>query len=184
VERIREYNVLADKKVIIGLNVASLPLFLLGAFIFSRLTMGDPIFLIFPFMPIPQLLLNLALFFLAYFLIITIHELIHGLFFKVFSDIGKIKFGFKNGMAYATNPGTRYTWWQFLIIILSPCILISVALFSAYQVGLINATFFVTMASIHFAGCVGDHWYALLILRYGDKNYEDTEVGFSIWSKS
>ena len=109
-ERIREYNVLADKKVIIGLNVASLPLFLLGAFIFSRLTMGDPIFLFFPFMPIPQLLLNLALFFLAYFLIITIHELIHGLFFKVFSDTGKIKFGFKNGMAYATNPGTRYTW--------------------------------------------------------------------------
>lgn len=39
------------------------------------------------------------------------------------------------------------------------------------------------MGSMHFAGCVGDLWYALLIMKYGDKYYEDTEVGISIWTK-
>lgn len=182
-ELIKEINMLESKKAIIGVNIAALPLLLLGGWFFSRLASGDPIYFSFVFIPIQKLLFNLVIFFLTYFLIISIHELIHGLFFKVFSDTGKVKFGFKNGMAYATNPGTKYTWWQFLIIVLAPCVFISLALFLAYQLTWINATFFVAMASLHFAGCVGDLWYALLIMKYGDEYYEDTEVGFSIWSK-
>lgn len=180
---IKQYNVLEDKKVIIGLNVAAIPLFLVGAWFFSRFTSGEAIYVSFHGDSLGKYLLNILIFLVTYIVIITIHELIHGLFFKLFSDTGKVKFGFKNGMAYATNPGTKYIWWQFLIIILAPCVLISLALFFAYQLAWINATFFVAMASIHLAGCVGDLWYALLIMKYGDKHYEDTEVGFSIWPK-
>lgn len=182
-ELIKEINMLENKKAIIGVNIAAIPLFVFGIWLFTRLAAGEAIYFSFAFMPLQTLLFNLVIFFLTYFLIISIHELIHGLFFKVFSDTGKVKFGFKNGMAYATNPGTKYTWWQFLIIVLAPCVFISLVLYGAYQMTWINGTFFVAMASLHFSGCVGDLWYALLIMKYGDKYYEDTEVGFSIWSK-
>ncbi|WP_172974022.1 DUF3267 domain-containing protein [Fundicoccus ignavus] len=180
-ERIREYNLLEDKKVIIGINIAALPLFLLGILIFRGLSIQDSINL-YP-ESLAQYFINALIFLACYFAVIIIHELIHGLFFKVFSETGKVTFGFKNGMAYATNPGSKYTWWQFLIIVLAPCVFISSVLFILYQFTWINTLFFIAMGSMHFAGCVGDLWYALLIMKYGNKYYEDTEVGISIWTK-
>lgn len=47
----------------------------------------------------------------------------------------------------------------------------------------LSFNYIIAMGSMHFAGCVGGLWYALLIMKYGDKYYEDTEVGISIWTK-
>jgi len=82
VERIREYNFLEDKKVIIGINIAALPLFLLGILIFRGLTIQNSINL-YP-ESLAQYFINALIFPACYFAVIIIHELIHGLFFKVF----------------------------------------------------------------------------------------------------
>ena len=62
---------------------------------------------------------------LLYLLVLmVIHELIHGFFFKVLGDENtKVKFGFKSGMAYATSPGSRYSRKRMLVIILAPFVL-------------------------------------------------------------
>ena len=65
----------------------------------------------------------------AYFILIIIHELIHGAFFKLFDPKGKVKFGFKNGVAYATSPHSFYSKGKFAIILLAPFLGISVGLF-------------------------------------------------------
>ena len=71
---------------------------------------------------------------LFYLLVLmVIHELIHGFFFKVLGDENtKVKFGFKSGMAYATSPGSRYSRKRMLVIILAPFFLISLALTLIY----------------------------------------------------
>lgn len=70
-ERIREYNLLDDKKVIIGINIAALPLFLLGILIFRGLSIQDSINL-YP-ESLAQYFINALIFLACYFAVIIIH---------------------------------------------------------------------------------------------------------------
>ena len=123
---------------------------------------------------------------LFYLLVLmVIHELIHGFFFKVLGDENtKVKFGFKSGMAYATSPGSRYSRKRMLVIILAPFFLISLALTLIYGLHILTATSYIVLASFHAAGCAGDFFLAAAILRQkGDIAVEDTEVGINIYQK-
>lgn len=176
---IKSINLMEDKKLIRNLNIAAIglilvffPLFGLLAYFFAQPTsdlvsfgMSDIIWSI-----------------IWIFGLLVIHELIHGIFFKVFHPEGKVKYGFKNGMAYATSPNSFYPKWKFAWICLAPFTLITLALFIIYVLGGISAYVFVYLAALHASGCVGDFYWMYLIIKAPEEAYvEDTEIGINFY---
>lgn len=145
---IQRINLMENKKVIFWLNICSILLFILFLPIFSLLLViqNKPILT-------SEATNGWGLLFLGglFFLIIIIHEFIHALFFKIFYPKGKVKFGFKNGMAYAASPNSFYSKRQFFIIGISPFVIITIGLIILLFAKLIPAYFFVLLASIHAA---------------------------------
>lgn len=120
-------------------------------------------------------------FIIALFLIIIIvHEAIHGLFFKIFNPSGKVKFGFKAGMAYATSPGTAYTRGQFFIIIVMPFVILTAVMMT--MLFLLPNPAYKYYIALHTGACAGDFYYLYLILKHKHLSYAvDTEVGMSLY---
>lgn len=133
-------------------------------------------------------LLDLLLFLLTFIVILIIHELIHGLFFKLFKPENKVIFGIKwwQGMAYASSPGSLYEKRQMLIIGLAPFFIWTLMLTLLFSVKLLTPLVYISLTSLHAAGCVGDFYvvYLLLIKFCGQKILvEDTETGLRIYQK-
>ena len=177
---IKKINFMEEKKYVIGLNVAGLLLIFPFSMLFAKLTQ-----LIFRADHYDFSGLDLAYLLIFTFILVIIHEYIHGFFFKLFGKgKAKVKFGFKNGMAYATSPGTFYHRKDFLVIGLAPFVLISLLLTLLAMLGLLSSTLYMPLASIHAAGCVGDFYIALLLLgKTDDILVEDTEVGMNLYQK-
>lgn len=115
-----------------------------------------------------------------FFIIIIVHEAIHGIFFKIFNPQGKVKYGFTAGMAYATSPGTVYTRGQFLIIIAMPFVILTAVMFTMMYM-LPNPAYKYYIA-LHTGACAGDFYYMYLILKHKHLSYAvDTEVGMSLY---
>lgn len=177
---LKKINLIENKKLIIWLNVASIPLFILLLFLFQLVPViaNRPIVSEFDILSILLLVVSL-------FALLIVHELIHGLFFKMFNPQGQVTFGFKNGMAYATSPHSFYTKGQFAVIGLAPFILITTGLLLLYAGNLIAAETFIFLGALHGSGCIGDfYWAYLLVKSPKDSLVEDTEVGISFYSKN
>ena len=176
---VKELDLLHNKKVLIGLNIASLLVVLISLVFFGWLAAvlyrGNSRFGI----------LDILLTLLFSLVLLVIHELIHAFFFKFFGDQEtKVRFGFKNGLAYATSLGSLYQRRQMLVIILAPFVLISTALTLAYLLDWLSLVPYVMLASLHASGCIGDFYIAYLILRQrGPILVEDTPVGMTIYQK-
>lgn len=115
------------------------------------------------------------------FLSLLAHEGIHGLFFKVFGA-KKVVFGFQKGLLYAKATGSFYQGWQYLIIALSPFIILTGFYWQLSQHYPLVA---ILLCSLHAAGCVGDFYFAKLILKNGfTALVEDTDTGFVLYQKN
>ena len=174
---LKEINLLENKKLIWGLNIAGIILFFVFFFIFSKLDFlySASLYQTFDFW-------TLMLGFVLFFGLIIIHELIHAVFFKTFQPTKKVKFGFKNGMAYVTSPHSYYKKYQFIIICLAPFIIITAGLIIFYLLNILPASMFAFLVALHGAGCVGDFYFTYLIL-LAPKNIwiEDTEQGINLY---
>lgn len=177
---IKKINFMEEKKYVIGLNIAGILLIFPFSILFAKLTQ-----LIFRADHYDFSGLDIVYLLVFTFILLVIHELIHAFFFKVFGQgKAKVKFGFKNGMAYATSPGTFYHRKAFLVIGLAPFVLISLALTLLAALNWIGPVLYITLASLHAAGCVGDFYIALRILsQAGEILIEDTEVGMNFYQK-
>lgn len=115
------------------------------------------------------------------FLLFILHELVHGLFFKIFNIKNKVKFGYTKGMLYAMSPGTIYSSWKFFLISIAPFIVVTSILYIISKYSLPVAT---VIFIIHTPGCVGDFYYCYLIIKY-PKNWliEDTDTGIRFYEK-
>ena len=182
-EKIYEINIMENKKIVWGLNITSfillIPFFPLFTYLADLVTENlrnpaergfDFLFYLFP----------------LFILLLCIHEAIHGLFFKLFCPENPVKYGFKwkSLMAYATSPGSLYNRQQFMVIALAPFVLISLALTLGLALGWLSDTLYVVLAACHAAGCVGDFYYAYLLLvkfARADIRIEDTETGIFIY---
>ena len=176
---LQEINLMDDKKLIVWLNIATLPLLALFGLLFTMIPLwfGQS-------SEEGSVIVELFVVAIGYLLAIVVHELIHGLFFKLFNPDGNVKFGFKNGLAYATSPGSFYTKGQFSVILLSPFILISLTLNLFYLTSLLGPVSFVILSAAHAASCVGDFYFMYLIARTPAGTYiEDTEKGLSFYAK-
>lgn len=172
---LKEVNILHNKKLVVWLNIWSIIIFVL------LMALG---LLVLPAVTFELNIIPMLLFLVAMFGMFCIHELIHGMFFKMFSPESKVKYGMKSGMFYAANPGVTYPKLPFVVIILMPffiisCLLVMLSLFP------INLHALYVLFAIHTAGCVGDFYYiGVLNNRSFSKKQlviEDTDTGIKIY---
>lgn len=111
---------------------------------------------------------------LTMILICIIHELVHGITFKLFG--GKVKYGFKIIYAYTQEVSSMpIDRSKFLIILLSPVVIISIAstLLPHWLAGLVY--FF------NLIGSIVDIYMAFVLCRYNrDSKIIDREYGFDV----
>lgn len=102
----------------------------------------------------------------AMFVSLAVHELVHGLFFKLFASAGaRVTFGanWKAGMLYACAEGIVYTRRQYLVVALAPTVVVTaVALAAGLASGWPLLGYIV--AVVHLSGCTGDWCYAAAII--------------------
>ncbi|MBF2444317.1 DUF3267 domain-containing protein [Listeria welshimeri] len=171
---IEEINLLERKKLIINLNIVAIVIVLVLTVL--RLAFSGGFEIANGFEGVIWLCLG-------YLLSLVIHEGVHGIFFKAFHPEGKVKFGFKNGMAYATSPGSFYTKSQFFIISIAPFIVLTGLFIFLRFLGVNEAVIYLIFA-LHTSGCVGDFYYCILLLnRPTGILVEDTEKGINFYSE-
>ena len=125
---------------------------------------------------------NILLFLILYFLIFTIHECIHGIFFKIFSPRHKVHFGYSSGMIYCAIPGGQFTPMTFLISAIAPFIIITVILIITLYLGILPKFFFFILATLHAGSCVGDFYWVLKMIQAPKKSkIETTDKGIIIY---
>lgn len=180
----KEYNFFDNKRIVLWLNVAGIILLVPMAFIFILLSMVLTPVQPFILSEAPRIIIT-SISLIVLFLTIIVHEAVHGIFFKVFNPQGKVKFGFKSGFAYAVSAGSIYNRGQMMVIGLASFVVLTLFFILIYLFGLINETQFIFFTVIHGSMCVGDFWYAYLLLfkHRGEVYVEDTESGISFYRK-
>ncbi|WP_192981221.1 DUF3267 domain-containing protein [Marinilactibacillus psychrotolerans] len=182
---IKKYDLLGNKLLLFSLNLISLLLFILFLFLFTLLATRISEINEFSFSLSANDLIYLIPFLLTFFVILSIHELIHGLFSKLFNKEAIIKYGFKKGCLYATAPGSRYSRVQFIWICLAPFILITLLFTLLFSFNLIGIFYFILLASMHASGCTGDFFFVVLTFRHsGNILIEDKENNLIIYSNN
>jgi hypothetical protein len=125
--------------------------------------------------PTKYIILNFYLYIILLLIPITVlHELLHGLIFKLFG--GKIEFGFKLICAYTKEiSGISIKRVKFIIILLTPLIIISIlSIFLPVYIGGI-------VFLINFLGSSGDIYMVIYLLRFNNKcEIIDRDYGFDV----
>lgn len=110
----------------------------------------------------------------------AVHELVHGLLFKLFAPPGtRVTFGanWKMGMLYACAEGIVYTRRRYLVIALAPTVVVTALLVVLGLAGSRPLACYI-VALVHLSGCTGDWEYVRAIV--GDPRIthcEDTAWG-------
>lgn len=169
---------LKDKKILVFLNIGSILLilpFILGYVIYLDLNhYNDPI-TINP--------LDILLYLVLAFFSIIIHELIHGIFFKLGTK-EKVSYKFHGWAASASVEGIYFYKNHYILtgiapfMIITPLLVASIYLFPMHSLGL-----YIILA-IHTAGCVGDFYVILKLIRCNsDTLIHDYGIGMTIYKK-
>ena len=178
-EKTFSINIRQDKRISLILNGVSIALLVLAGWFLLE------------FVPTPSVmegkitLLHLAIFLLSLIIMIILHEGIHALFFWLFSK-KPVKFGFlSSGLAfYAACPGQYFSRSAYMVIALSPLLIICALAFIGMSVlppGLLFALMCIFV--LNFAGASGDLYYAFRIILAPKHSYAlDTEDGMQIFS--
>ena len=121
----------------------------------------------------------------VYAVMIVVHELIHGLFFWIFTR-QRPKFGFRGWYAYAAAPGWFFPRRQYVVVGLAPFALLSILgmiLMAILPAEMVVIALFVTI--INAASSVGDLWVIFrLICQRRQVIVEDQGDGVSFYTLS
>jgi hypothetical protein len=158
-----------NKKLFFGINALSILFFLffylLFDFVAQLLGLYKTSDYYFHFKNLGFLPISANLIFLAGLVIIlTVHELIHGFFFYLFTKERPV-LGFKSVYAYAGAPDWYIKKNYFQVITLSPLIFISIAgliLMSVLPAGYLSMVFI--LATVNAAGSIGDLYMSTILL--------------------
>lgn len=120
---------------------------------------------------------------LGMLVLLPVHELVHGLCFKLLGDPGiKVQFGFKNGCLYASAPGARLSPARVLVVILAPFVLLTPLAWAVVMLLTGDVLAAWLLVGFHAAGCAGDFYLAAVILRTaGVEDVEDTSTGVTLY---
>jgi cellulose synthase/poly-beta-1,6-N-acetylglucosamine synthase-like glycosyltransferase len=117
--------------------------------------------------------------FMAFFLILPIHEFIHGLAFK---RLGAPRVGYgwapKSLMVYAYSQNFPATMREVAFVAIMPFLVITTALLVGWVVWPSYSVFWITLLLVHTGGCLGD--FALINYWYKNRHrviytYDDVE---------
>ena len=114
-----------------------------------------------------------------------LHELMHGLFFKLWS--GKVKFGAtmtKFGPAlYAASPGALLSRNKMILLALAPQVLTVIFLLVGYNLSFGNVRSLLFLAAVlNLGGGAGDYYCVLQMFKYNKKlQVEDSPTGLKFY---
>lgn len=115
------------------------------------------------------------------------HELVHAFFFRQYAPPGtRISFGVNTttGMLYASAEGVVYPRAQYLVIALSPSVLVTL-LVVAVGLGLGWPLWTIVVATVHLSGCVGDWGYVRAIrANPAITHCRDTDFGVEFYGEN
>ncbi len=150
---------LSKTRTVLWLNLAALPLLVFFAWLFGRiffllrsinpLSAGFWEFFTFSIGELIWLILSIII-------MLTFHELIHGLFFWLYTH-ERPKFALKSGYAFAAAPDWYLPKYQYIIVGLSPLVIISViCVILAVFVPSPVIPYLLLVATFNAAGALGD----------------------------
>ncbi len=179
-------NLFSNRRIYWLLQIpAALAFFLFGFLFLQWATWVHPGFSLISDSGITITLPGLVLVILCMVIAIVLHELIHGMFFWIFSH-SRPRFGFRNGYAFASAPGWFFPRGLYLVIGMSPFVLLSLlgmALLIVVPDGAIFPILFALV--INASGAVGDLWITARILwERKDVIIEDVGDGFKMYAVS
>jgi len=110
---------------------------------------------------------------LGAFMILILHELVHGAAMQLFGAHPQYGVLWKQFVIYATSPGYAFTRSQYLITTLAPLVILSLLAICAIWIlaGSPWVLLFIFIAAVNVGGCVGDLWISVIILRYPSYTY-------------
>lgn len=112
-----------------------------------------------------------AIFLIILLLLLVIHEFIHAVFFYLFTG-EKPVYGFKGIYGYAGSPNWYLRRSYYLIVSLSPFIIISLSgLTILLLIPAEYSSITVLLLTTHAAGCVGDIWVSIKLIRKPEETY-------------
>ncbi|MAT44008.1 MAG: hypothetical protein CL609_16870 [Anaerolineaceae bacterium] len=124
------FDLKTNRKLLIGLNVIGLGLMVLFTWLFWQMVVWQRPEMngsfSFSIKSIGSLLWGVVGFIFSMFLVLVLHEIVHGFFFWVFTK-NRPLFGFKGAYAYAAAPDWYFPHGKYLVIGLAPLVVISLA---------------------------------------------------------
>ena len=115
----------------------------------------------------------------AMFVYIILHELTHGLFYKIFTH-EKLTFGLTLLVAFCGVPNLYVNRKTSLVTTLAPFVIFNIVfiLLMIFIPDLFTKIVILFMFAMHFCGCVGDLWVAYyLIFKHKDKKMLVNDTG-------
>ncbi len=109
----------------------------------------------------------------------VLHELTHGLFYKIFTH-EKLTYGFTLTVAYCGCPKLYVKKWPMFITTLAPFVVFSIAFIIPLFFIKDNAIYVIMsiLLGVHIGGCIGDLYCAVLMLfKYHKKNLLINDTG-------
>lgn len=161
-----------NRGLVILLNVLGIPWFILCAIFFlfmasllGSLNMGSGPGQTGNFtLSMTTMLVALVILVLVFGAVLVLHELVHGVFFWLFSR-SRPRFGFKGAYAYAAAPGWYFPRLRFFVIGLAPLVLISLVGLMMLPFITLPASLVVLVALIaNAAGAIGDLYMVVRLL--------------------
>lgn len=119
------------------------------------------------------------------FVMVTLHEAIHGVFFWLFTG-GRVKFAFRGAYAYAAAPGWYIRKAPYLFISMAPLVLISLLGVIALLLIPVNWILPVLLlVAMNASGAVGDLYvFFLLVSKSGDMLVQDFGEQMEIYARN
>ncbi len=156
------YVISLSKAVVLRMAAYSVPLFFLAAGVFSTLTGREASIE-------SSALIGISVLYLAAFVVMIVaHELVHGLFFRIFGGNPRYGAGVKYFFPYfyATSPGDAFPLGQMMIISLAPLFILStLSLLGALLFPALTG--YLTVVFIgNTAGAIGDIWMTSRLVRF------------------
>ncbi|MDP2211424.1 MAG: DUF3267 domain-containing protein [Candidatus Aquicultor sp.] len=175
------YVVALDRAVVLRLAAYGVLLLFLTAGVLSALTGNEGSFGTSGSVVTPALYIAVALGTIA------AHELIHGLFFRVFGGSPQYGAGMKYLMPYfyATSPGRAFSVRQMIIIGLAPLVLLSMLALIIALVAPALVAYCAVVFMVNTPGAVADIWMATCLtrfLRFKDVKVVDTADSLAVYT--
>ena len=127
----------------------------------------------------PKTFIALIVYFVGLFACIVLHELIHGLFYKIYTK-QKLTFGITWSAAFCGVPNVYVKKKAMLVTCMAPCVIIScLLLIPLFLVNdLLFFMFILLVFGGHFGGCCGDIYDSILfITKYRKKEILVNDTG-------